>query len=269
VQEAQLVQNVQNIFRWTEKFNQDLSSKDFDGLDAETDQSSSEEDEPLILTNSVRKGKSKREQNNLITGTVQRIHKTSEDLRSLVTKLKTKSMQNELDRWERSLERRERLRTPKTKNKVTYDPEVVMKTPIKLSPIVRLEEQTKKGKQELWRVQTPQPIFNESLVEAQLRNRKQKLEYSNMITNVRKNRRLNLYQSTYLEHGKFYQSPRGSASEAIRSLRTSSPPNNFSVPKNAFPAVVLKNKSGGKHTDDLYKRAWLLKQQTILSSKRS
>ena len=86
-------------------------------------------------------------------------------------------------------------------------------------------------------------------------------------TNVRKNRRLNLYQSTYLEHGKLFHSPRGSASEAIRSLRSSNSPKSFLPSKNALPAVVLKDKSGGNATNDLYKRAWLLKQQTISSNK--
>ena len=263
IYEAEMAQNVQSIFEWTQTSHQHPSTLEFDGLHSDLDddpnQTFSDEDEPLILTNGrqspVPTGKRK---GRLIAGAVQTIHRTGETLRSLVAKLETESLQYELNKWERSLERRERLRTPKTKQKVTYDPEVVLKSPIKLSPIVRLEERTKQGTQEQWRVQTPQPIFNESLLEAKQRKKKQEREYASMITKVRKSRRLHLYQSAYLENGKQHNSPRGSASEAVRSLRNFNSSIRETGHESILPAVDRKGKVKNNSIDDLYKRAWLL-----------
>ena len=79
-----------------------------------------------------------------------------------------------------------------------------------------------------------------------------------MITKVRKSRRLHLYQSAYLENGKQHNSPRGSASEAVRSLRNFNSSIRETGHESILPAVDRKGKVKNNSIDDLYKRAWLL-----------
>jgi len=213
---------VNEIFEWTKA-----------GIEHEDDtvgEDSTDEDEPLVGgtmldTENAKKKKIKTQSTSTIFENVRYAHSVGETLKSLVEDLEHEALANNLKKWEKALARRERLVTPKT-NEVKYVPTLAVGVPVKLSPIVKIEGSKQKGKYQLdeWRVATPSTVFNETISEAKGREKKANRGYSKMISKARKSRRLQLYESAYLSplFTDSSKSPRGSAAEAVKSLRKSS-----------------------------------------------
>jgi hypothetical protein len=213
---------VNEIFEWTKA--------EMEHEDDTMSEDSSDEDEPLVggkllHTENVKKKKIISKSSNKIFEKVRYVQSTGETLKSLVEDLEHEFMANNLEKWEKALARRERLVTPKT-NEVKYVPTLAIGVPVKLSPIVKIEGSKQKGKyhSDEWRVSTPSPIFNETISEAKGREKKANQGYSKVISKARKSRRLQLYESAYLSplFTDTSKSPRGSATEAVKSLRKSS-----------------------------------------------
>ena len=227
----------------------------------------SDEDEPLIGSEFPAKQrraiKTKNRVSKHVASDVLNIYESEETLKLLVEALETsdtKAAKEDLERWERGQERRERVVTPKLP-KLRSIGQSPGQSNIRFDPIVRSEKKTRNGIIEEWHVEATLP--NDRLTLEHLQQKRNKTKkgknkgYLKMISKLRKQRRLNNYASVYsmpVKETLSPRSPRQKVADLNRTLEKLEETKLGDVGVNEGKEVV-------DPTVNLYRKAWLLRQQ--------